>query len=71
MKNPELGINSDIPNESSDSRLLDGADEEGESEEITEDSEESRFSKLRMIDEEYQIYKQKDYKNRFNKKQNK
>ena len=64
MKNPELGIKSDIPNESADESYTTGTDEE-ESDEVTEDSGESRFSKLRMIDEEYLTYKQKDYKNTF------
>ncbi len=64
MKNPELGINSDIPGEPNpmtvgpDGKPIDG-------EEITEDSGESRFSKLKMLDEEYANYKQKDYKNSF------
>ena len=61
MKNPELGIKSDI---------LDSDSESSESEieeelQNDEDLGESRFSKLKMIDEEYATYKQKDYKNTF------
>ena len=68
MKNPELGIMSDIP-DGSDPNMpanesADGTTPEGE-EAIDEDSGESRFSKLIMIDEEYEEYKQKDYKNNF------
>ena len=67
MKNPELGIMSDIPDGSDPSmpatESADGAPEGEEA--IDEDSGESRFSKLIMIDEEYEEYKQKDYKNNF------
>ena len=61
MKNAELGIKSDI---------LDSDSESSESEieeelQNDEDLGESRFSKLKMIDEEYATYKQKDYKNTF------
>ncbi len=68
MKNPELGINSDIPDGSDPAAIGDGADGSGDGkqdEALDEDSGESRFSKLTMIDEEYATYKQKDYKNNF------
>ena len=61
MKNPELGIKSDIL----DSDIESSESEIEEELQNDEDLGESRFSKLKMIDEEYATYKQKDYKNTF------
>ena len=62
MKNPELGIDApDIANAGSEQ----GNKEDENQEEAIDPSQQSRFSKLTLVDLEYAKYKQKDYKNSF------
>ena len=65
MKNPELGIKSDVPRDDFYGVNPDGSPMDGSEQPLEENGEESRFSKLTMIDEEYANYKPKDHKNSF------
>ncbi len=62
MKNPELGIDApDIAKAGSEQ----GNNEEENQDEAIDPNQQSRFSKLTLVDLEYAKYKQKDYKNSF------
>ena len=61
MKTPELGINPNGIDTASEKAALAAAQSEANGEEQIDPNEQSRFSKLTYIDQQYAKYKQKDY----------
>lgn len=65
MKSPELGVNPNGISTGLDKAALAAAQSEANNEEQIDPNNQSRFSKLTILDEEFAKYKQKNYNNHF------